>query len=148
MPCLYFLLTTCSFLFYISAASIMPTIHYHQQSFSNLLPTSLTKLTNLKSLSLYGNTPLTGTIPGDILGELQSLTSLDISNNPNLSGPVPGSLGRLTKLEEIRLYGNDGLSGFVPTSLCSVPAGTEEFYGIYITCTQMSCPASCSCSCW
>lgn len=64
------------------------------------LPAGIGNLTELQSLTLFGNF-LTGTIP-DSLRNLKSLVYLDLSVNNDLSGPLP-DLSDLLQLKEINL---------------------------------------------
>ena len=77
------------------------------------LPTSLDRLSNLRSLRLGGN-ELTGRVP-DGLGNLTDLEQLELGWN-ELTGPIPASLGRLSNLRSLRLGGNE-LTGRVPDGL-------------------------------
>jgi uncharacterized repeat protein (TIGR02543 family) len=81
------------------------------------IPSSLSDLTNLASLSLSNN-QLTGSIPAS-LGSLTALVTLSLSNN-QLSGPIPSELGSLTNLVYLYLDLNGGLNGSIPTSLGSL----------------------------
>ena len=69
------------------------------------IPPELGNLTNLKTLSLYGNLRyrvwLNGQIPPE-LGNLTELVELNLFSN-QLSGQIPPELGNLTKLEGLNL---------------------------------------------
>jgi hypothetical protein len=73
------------------------------------IPQSLTDLSNLNTLRLWGR--LSGSIPSSI-GSLAKLDTLDLGGN-ELSGPIPPSLGQLNTLRDLRLHWNS-LSGSIP----------------------------------
>ena len=80
---------------------------------SGQIPTQLGNLTNLTQLWL-GDNALSGQIPTQ-LGNLTKLTSLNLDDN-SLSGQIPAQLGNLTNLTVLYLY-NNALSGQIPTQL-------------------------------
>ena len=88
---------------------------------SGQIPSGLGSLSNVRELYFHYNR-LTGPIPSD-LGDLSNLEYLDLSNNASpdvpgsgLTGEIPASLGRLTKLINVRLDSNR-LSGAIPSEL-------------------------------
>ena len=107
-------------------------------SFRELLPTSLSELSNLTYFSFPFN-EIRGTIPDDVnvtlhglkklnmegnlingtipttIGLLGDLTSLSFGEN-NLVGTLPSELGLLQKLTSLKLF-NNILSGNIPTEL-------------------------------
>ena len=87
------------------------------QYFSNALtgpiPRELGGLTNLRSLSLWGN-KLAGAIPPE-LGNLVNLDVLYLNGNA-LTGPVPNELRALVNLRHLVLWGNR-LTGPIPGSM-------------------------------
>ena len=85
------------------------------------IPSELGSLSNLLSLSLWGNR-LTGGIPKE-LGNLANLRSLSLSGN-RLTGEIPPELGRLANLTELSLFGNQ-LTGEIPPELGRLANLTE-----------------------
>ena len=81
------------------------------------IPEDLGRLRLLERLLLNQN-DLTGSIPS-ALGDATSLRLLSLANN-DLSGPVPAEFSALAALEELRLNGNPGLSGFLPGGLANL----------------------------
>ena len=77
------------------------------------IPSELGSLSNLLSLSLWGNR-LTGGIPKE-LGNLANLRSLWLSGN-QLTGGIPEELGSLSNLQTLYLFGNQ-LTGVIPKEL-------------------------------
>ena len=77
------------------------------------IPSELGSLSNLLSLSLWGNR-LTGGIPKE-LGNLANLRSLWLSGN-QLTGGIPEELGSLSNLQTLYLFGNQ-LTGEIPKEL-------------------------------
>jgi hypothetical protein len=78
------------------------------------LPTELFLLSDLTLLDLSDNA-LTGTLPSD-LANLPKLAQIDISDN-KLTGWIPTEYGKMTQMTELSLYGNEGLSGPIPSEL-------------------------------
>ncbi|MDE2870807.1 MAG: Ig-like domain-containing protein [Gemmatimonadota bacterium] len=84
-------------------------------------------------LSLGGNN-LTGSIPGGVLAELDSLVTLDLGGNA-LGGEIPRELHELGQLRRLRLNGN-ALDGLLPRSIGSMAAlrylhiGDNELSGV------------------
>lgn len=86
------------------------------------IPTSLTRMTGLVTLSL-GTNRLFGLIPPRF-GRLTHLESLALGNNL-LTGELPPQLGRLPNLEHLSVFGNTGLAGALPRELMRAPL--EDF---------------------
>jgi hypothetical protein len=84
------------------------------------LPTTLTRLSRLTTLYIFGfggtNNGLQGTIPSE-LGSMRSLELVNLSGN-RFNGSLPSELGRLVGLYEFRVHYNR-LSGTIPTQLLS-----------------------------
>ncbi|TRX56140.1 hypothetical protein FNH22_17330 [Fulvivirga sp. M361] len=80
---------------------------------TNILPSSLILLSQLKELTLNNNS-LAGNIPS-FIGQLNLLEELNLSQN-NFSGLIPSELGDLSNLKELALIFN-GLSGSIPPEL-------------------------------
>ena len=78
------------------------------------LPPELGTLSQLRWLTIGGNSGLTGPIPG-ALGNLAELESLFLQDNW-LTGSIPAALGRLGSLESVGLDGN-ALTGSIPAEL-------------------------------
>ena len=78
------------------------------------LPPELGTLSQLRWLTIGGNSGLTGPIPG-ALGNLAALESLFLPDNW-LTGSIPAALGRLGSLESVGLDGN-ALTGSIPAEL-------------------------------
>ncbi|GAB4859273.1 hypothetical protein Ancab_040402 [Ancistrocladus abbreviatus] len=91
---------------------------------SGPIPTSISRLTNLKMLRL-GFLNLTGTIP-PTLANLSALTFLELSSN-DLTGSIPASLSNLRNLDAIRLDGNQ-LTGKIPDSFGSFTGKVPDLY--------------------
>jgi len=88
----------------------MLVLSYNQ--FNGSIPTSLSKLRNLRFLELEYN-GLTGTIPTE-LGELSLLETLSLAYNSFDPGKLPTSFRNMTKL--VRLWaGGCGLVGNFPS---------------------------------
>ena len=87
------------------------------------IPTELIELSSLTELSLEGNN-LRGEIPTG-LGDLAALRTLSLQNN-QLSGPIPTELGNLTNLRALSLAENQ-LSGTIPVELAGL-TNLEELY--------------------
>ncbi|CAK8570505.1 unnamed protein product [Lathyrus sativus] len=85
---------------------------YQLPNLTGTIPHSITKLTNLRSLTIRA-TSISGPIP-NFITELKSLTYLDLSDN-HLSGTLPPSLSQLPNLEAIILQ-NNKLTGPIPPS--------------------------------
>ena len=90
-------------------------LYLHINSFSGPIP-YLSKLTNLKKLSLYEN-ELTGGLPS-WLPKLMLLESVHLYAN-QLTGTIP-DLSLLTNLRDLHLHSNQ-LSGSIPATLASLP---------------------------
>ena len=82
-------------------------------SLAGPIPPELAGLANLTELNL-GNNELTGEIPPG-LADLSNLTRLSLVQN-RLTGRIPPELARLTNLQELSLGGNR-LSGNIPAEL-------------------------------
>ncbi len=87
-------------------------IHFVNNNIGGVLPSSISNLSQLKSLYLAKGGILT--IPS-ILGQLSNLDTLDLSFN-DLSGIIPSSLGQLSNLVDLNLTANQ-LTGTIPESL-------------------------------
>lgn len=85
---------------------------YQLPNLTGTIPHSITKLTNLRSLTIRA-TSISGPIP-NFITELKSLTYLDLSDN-HLSGRLPPNLSQLPNLEAIILQ-NNKLTGPIPPS--------------------------------
>ncbi|GJN19338.1 hypothetical protein PR202_gb06605 [Eleusine coracana subsp. coracana] len=85
----------------------------NNNSFTGIIPPSLSKLSSLTKLGLVGNN-LTGVIP-PALGNLSNLLWLDIGYN-YLTGPIPPQLGGLSNLTYLGLEFNN-LTGQIPDSV-------------------------------
>ena len=77
------------------------------------IPATITKLPNLKYLSLHTN-QLTGSIPEQI-GELTQLEILDLGGN-QLTGPIPATITKLPNLKYLSLHTNQ-LTGSIPEQI-------------------------------
>ncbi len=99
-------------------------IDLRQNQLSGAIPAQLGSLTNLRRLYLSQN-QLSGAIPAQ-LGSLSSLRILFLGHN-QLSGGIPMELGNLSSLSASQPLGLqcNRLSGAVPTSLASLPAGVQ-----------------------
>ena len=74
---------------------------------------------------------ITDVLPPSI-GSLSGLTSIDLSNN-HFVGSIPESWGSLTNLKRLRLRGNTGLTGTLPTALASLSHARFDFDGTEIS---------------
>ncbi|XP_010265818.1 PREDICTED: polygalacturonase inhibitor-like [Nelumbo nucifera] len=102
------------------------------------IPSSITKLQNLKMLRLSWNN-LSGPIPG-FLGQLKNLEYLDLAFN-RFSGQIPASLADLSKLAALHLDRNR-LTGAIPDSFGRFKVDTQKslysgFY-LYLSHNQLS----------
>ena len=88
---------------------------------TDMMPTELWQLTNLRVLMLNANS-LTGEIPSE-LGLLTSMTELVLAGNL-LSGSIPSELGQLTNSNTLSLRVNS-LTGWLPTELGNLGAMTS-----------------------
>ena len=90
----------------------------HGNQLSGSIPTELGNMTSLTRLYLHGN-DLSGEIPAE-LGSLTDLQYLFLSNN-QLTGMIPltelEALATTHSLQELALWGNDGLTGSIPSEL-------------------------------
>lgn len=80
---------------------------------TGVIPSSISNLTALSTLVIAGN-GLTGSLPSQ-LGSLTMLRVLDIGGN-NIAGPIPSSLGNLTNLEVLNLS-EEQINGTIPASV-------------------------------
>ena len=87
-----------------------------EKALTGQIPSGLGSLTNLRTLSLWGN-QLTGTIPTQ-LDNLANLEVLVLSQN-QLTGDIPTQLGNLANLAVLVLWGNE-LTGTIPARLGSL----------------------------
>ncbi|XP_037419442.1 probable LRR receptor-like serine/threonine-protein kinase At3g47570 [Triticum dicoccoides] len=97
----------------IASCQYLDTLSLFTNSFHDVVPTWLGRLTRLKILTLGGNT-LSGPIPVDI-SNITGLEVLDISSC-KLTGVIPSELGQLSKLSYLHLAQNE-LIGPLPASL-------------------------------
>ena len=97
------------------------------------IPPELGYLSNLGQLEL-NHSQLSGAIPVE-LGQLSSLYALQLQNN-RLTGSIPAALGDLTDLSHLKLAGNTGLTGCIPSALRSVSLNDLSSTGLsYCTTT-------------
>ena len=85
------------------------------QTFSGGVPSTITQLTNLKTLVLRDN-HLTGDISW--LGDLISLEHVNLMDNYQMGGNIPASIDKLQNLKSINFLHNN-FSGEIPEELCS-----------------------------
>ncbi|KVH89444.1 receptor-like protein 51 [Cynara cardunculus var. scolymus] len=85
-------------------------IDFSQNKLKGSIPTSLTRLENLKVLNFSSNN-LNGILP-DSFGNLVSLKNLSLSSN-SLSGPIPGSISAIPGLVYMDL-GSNQFNGAIP----------------------------------
>jgi Leucine-rich repeat (LRR) protein len=86
------------------------------------IPQSITKLTNLKSLTISA-TGISSAIP-NYIAKLKSLTFLDLSEN-HLSGKLPPNLFHLPNIEAMYLQ-NNKLTGPIPSSLARLNSSVVD----------------------
>jgi hypothetical protein len=79
------------------------------------LPDELYDATSLEHIS-FPNNRLQGALSAERLAELRSLVVLDLAENELITGGIPDSIGRLERLEELRLEHNS-MSGELPPGL-------------------------------
>ncbi|OMO56334.1 hypothetical protein CCACVL1_26622 [Corchorus capsularis] len=103
-----------------NGTSIITDLDLSSSGFQGLIPTSITRLTHLKTLNLSNN-DFSGQIP--IFSPSSNLTSVDISNN-ELQGSLPESLISLPDLK-ILYYGCNQLNNDLPSSLNSSKLSTD-----------------------
>ncbi|CDP12489.1 unnamed protein product [Coffea canephora] len=94
----------------LSQLKSLRTLSFMNNDFEGPLP-DMKKLGALKSIYLSNN-KFSGEIPADAFVGMLSIKKIHLSNN-QLSGPIPSSLGRLPKLIELTLDGNQ-FSGQIP----------------------------------
>ncbi|KAJ3326819.1 hypothetical protein HDU76_012625, partial [Blyttiomyces sp. JEL0837] len=100
------------------------------------IPSSMTSLIHLESLSLFNN-QLSGEIPSSIK-QLTSLSYLDLSSN-NLTGSIPDGLGVDVNL--VRVYlDNNLLTGGGPASLANL--NKLEYFNVSGNCLSGTFPPS------
>jgi hypothetical protein len=91
-------------------------IYYHLWQWANLLegtiPPELCLLTNLRSISLYSNRLLAGTLPSCI-GSLSQLEALSVGS-ASISGKIPTEIGTIKNLSSLLLMANQ-LTGPIPS---------------------------------
>ena len=96
----------------------MVILNLHTNRLTGSIPTQLGNVSSLEQLYLHGN-DLTGSIPSE-LGSLSKLRRLYLDRN-QLAGDIPSELGDLgDTLTHLRLAGNTGLTGCVPSALSGV----------------------------
>ena len=96
----------------------MVILNLHTNQLTGSIPTQLGNVSNLQQLYLHGN-GLTGSVPTQ-LGSLTKLLRLFLHRN-QLTGDIPSELGNLSDtLTHLRLAGNTGLTGCVPSALSGV----------------------------
>ena len=88
----------------------------NNNSLTGSIPSSLSSLTGLKSLTFVGNY-LTGSIPSS-LSSLTNLNYMMLGSN-KLDGSIPSSLSSLKKLSYLELDSNQ-LTGSIPSSLSTL----------------------------
>jgi Leucine-rich repeat (LRR) protein len=135
-------------------------IYMPSNNLTGNIPSSLSNLTNLDWLNLYGNhlsgsipsslgnftnmlgfylanNQLSGSIPHELgnLGINQFATSvqIDLSNN-QLTGSIPSEFGNIEFLDELKLSNNQ-LSGSIPASLGNL---VNLYYGLDLSYNQLS----------
>ncbi|KAH6832427.1 polygalacturonase inhibiting protein 1 [Perilla frutescens var. hirtella] len=103
----------------------LQSLTFHKiTNLTGTIPLSLTRLTNLKMLTISW-TNLSGPIPS-YLSLLKNLTFLDLSFN-NFTGSIPPSLSGLRNLDGLRLDRNK-LTGTIPDSFGDLPASLQYLY--------------------
>ena len=96
----------------------MVILNLHTNQLTGSIPPQLGNVSNLQQLYLHGN-GLTGSVPTQ-LGSLTKLLRLFLHRN-QLTGDIPSELGNLSDtLTHLRLAGNTGLTGCVPSALSGV----------------------------
>lgn len=100
------------------------------------LPAELGDLPNLHTLRLSGNR-FTGAIP-ERLAECKQLQFVYVSDN-RFSGHIPPAIGELPNLHSFSCYGNDGLTGELPTGIqAKIADGSMR---VCVSGTQLAVPA-------
>ncbi|KAJ1432406.1 Leucine-rich repeat [Sesbania bispinosa] len=107
-------------------------IIYQLPNLTGSIPHSLSKLTNLKSLTI-ASTGVSGPIP-NFITKMNSLHHIDLSDN-KLSGTLPPSLYKLPNLSVIVLN-NNKLTGPIPASYGYFR--NRNLYGLYLSHNQLS----------
>lgn len=74
-------------------------------SLSGPLPSSISNITSLRSLNLYGN-KLSGSLPPDMCLNMPDLRAFDLGNN-QFSGTIPKEFGNCTSLSDLFLRENN-----------------------------------------
>lgn len=95
-------------------------------SISTIFPADMLLQHPLSVLALAA-CDLKGNVPDVIANNCPTLEELSLERNPGLEGSLPDSLGRLSRLRVLRLFGCS-LSGSLPKSLCEL----TRLKGIYL----------------
>ena len=102
----------------LSGLTRLKTLNVRNNNLTGSIPTWLGGMDNMTTLNLHTNR-LTGSIPSE-LGSMGKLHSLYLHRN-QLTGDIPSELGNLgDTLTHLRLEGNTGLTGCVPSALADV----------------------------
>ncbi|XP_050388124.1 receptor-like protein kinase HSL1 [Argentina anserina] len=88
-----------------------------QNNLSGKIPSGVFLLKHLSIIYLFKN-KISGEIPQVV--EAHNLTIIDISEN-KLTGPIPQGFSNLTKLRDMSLFYNDGISGPIPEPIGLLP---------------------------
>ncbi|KAM7252320.1 hypothetical protein ACFE04_024203 [Oxalis oulophora] len=95
--------------------SNLTVIDFSVNNFSGDIPVSFGRFFPALQELYLGSNLLNGTIP-EFIGNLRELTVLAIGLNPYKPGGLPGSIGNLTKLENLWLYSSN-LIGEIPDTI-------------------------------
>jgi hypothetical protein len=95
------------------------------------LPDELHDATSLEHIS-FPNNRLQGALSAEHLAELRSLVVLDLAENELITGGIPDSIGRLERLEKLRLEHNN-MSGELPPGLSSARVSEPSFSGATVS---------------
>jgi hypothetical protein len=95
-----------------------------QNNLSGPIPGELYNLSKLRSLDLWANQTLSGTISSKI-GQLKHLDFLNLSHN-NFSGNLPDELGTLSNLDWVGL-GDNAFEGVLPSGMTGLNLSVLHF---------------------
>ncbi|CAK7323957.1 unnamed protein product [Dovyalis caffra] len=100
----------------LNQLSLLSKLDLSGNNLSSMFPKSIMLLPNLKTLALWANTPLSGTLPEFPIGCKLEVLSLSFTS---FSGEIPCSIGNLQSLTKLGVR-NCSFSGLIPSSLASL----------------------------
>jgi hypothetical protein len=98
----------------LGRCSALRVLKANHNELHGTLPDELHDVTSLEHIS-FPNNSLQGALSAERLAELRSLVVLDLAENKLITGGISDSIGRLERLEELRLEHNS-MSGELPAA--------------------------------